>query len=169
MVGCHALLQGIFPTQGSNPHLLCLLHCRRLLYHRATRKAVQWWVSGARGGEGESVLMGTELQLGKTKVLVTDGAHGCTIVNACNDTALYTQKGLKRENLCYVCCSVTKSCPALCDPVDGSTPGFPVLHCLLERAQTHVHRVGDAIQPSHPLSSPSPPALNLSQHLGLFR
>ena len=115
------------------------------------------------------MLMGTELQLGKTKVLVTDGAHGCTIVNACNDTALYTQKGLKRENLCYVCCSVTKSCPALCDPMDGSTPGFPVLHCLLERAQIHVHRVGDAIQPSHPLSSPSPPALNLSQHLGLFR
>ena len=51
-----------------------------------------------------------------------------------------------------------------CDPVDHSTPGFPVHHQLPELAQTHVHRVGDAIQPSHPLSSPSPPAFNLSQH-----
>ena len=57
----------------------------------------------------------------------------------------------------------------LCDPMNCSTPGFPVLHCLLELAQTHVCWVGDAIQPSHPLSSPSPPALNLSQHQGLFQ
>ena len=49
------------------------------------------------------------------------------------------------------CCSVTQSCPTLCDPMDCSTPGFPVLHHLPELAQTHVHRVGDAIQPSHPL------------------
>ena len=55
----------------------------------------------------------------------------------------------------------------LCDPMDWSTPGFPVLHYLLELAQTHVHWVGDAIQPSHLLSSPSPPAFNLSQHQGL--
>ena len=53
-------------------------------------------------------------------------------------------------------------CPALCNPMDCSTPGFPVHHQLLEFAQTHVHRVGDAIQPSHPLSSPSPPTFNLS-------
>ena len=50
----------------------------------------------------------------------------------------------------YCCCSVTKLCPTLCDPTDRNTPGFPVLHCLLEFAQTHVHWVGDAIQPSHP-------------------
>ena len=62
------------------------------------------------------------------------------------------------------CCSVTKSCPTLCDPVDCSMPGFPVLHHLLELAQTHIYGAGDAIQPSHPLSSPSPSALNLSQH-----
>ena len=60
------------------------------------------------------------------------------------------------------CCSVAKSCPTLCDPMDCSTPGFPVLHCLLELAQTHVHRVSDAIQPSHPWSSPSPPAFSPS-------
>ena len=55
-----------------------------------------------------------------------------------------------------------------CEPRDCSTPGFPVHHQLLELAQTHVHWVGDAVQPSHPLSSPSPPAFNLSQHQGLF-
>ena len=63
--------------------------------------------------------------------------------------------------------SVTQSCPTLCDPMDCSTPGLPVHHQLLEFTQTHVHRVGEVIQPSHPLSSPSPPALNLSQHQGL--
>ena len=66
-----------------------------------------------------------------------------------------------------VLCSVTKSCPALCDPMDYSTPGFPVLHYLLEFAQTHVHWVGDATQPSHPLLSPSP-TLSLSQQQRLF-
>ena len=57
----------------------------------------------------------------------------------------------------------------LCDPMDYSTPDFPVLHYLPEFAQTHVHRLGDAIQPSHPLSPPSAYALNLSQHQGLFQ
>ena len=65
--------------------------------------------------------------------------------------------------------SVTQSCLTLCDPMNCSTPGLPVHHQLLESTQTHVHWVSDAIQPSHPLSSPSPPALNLSQHQGLFK
>ena len=65
------------------------------------------------------------------------------------------------------CRSVTQSCPSLHEPMDCSTPGFPVLHHLLEFDQTHVHWVSDAIQPSHLLSPPSP-ALNLSQHQGLF-
>ena len=65
--------------------------------------------------------------------------------------------------------SVTQSCPTLCDPMNHSTPGFPIHHQLPESNQTHVHWVGDDIQPSHPLSSPSPPALNLSQHQGLFK
>ena len=64
--------------------------------------------------------------------------------------------------------SVTQSCLTLCDPMNRSTPGLPVHHQLPEATQTHVHRVGDAIQPSHPLSFPSPPALNLPQHQGLF-
>ena len=64
---------------------------------------------------------------------------------------------------------MAQSCPTLCDPRDCSTPGFPVLHHLPELAQTHVRWVGDAIQPSHPLSSPSPPAFNLSHLRGLFQ
>ena len=65
--------------------------------------------------------------------------------------------------------SVTQSCPTLCDPMNRSTPGLPVNHQLPEFTQTQVHRVRDAIQPSHPVSSPSPPALNLSQRQGLFQ
>ena len=78
--------------------------------------------------------------------------------------------------MCHFLCSgdnkfssVTQSCPTLCDPMNHSTPGLPVHHQLPEFTQTHVHRVGDAIQPSHPLSSPSPPAPNPSQHQGLFQ
>ena len=67
------------------------------------------------------------------------------------------------------CCSVTKLCRTLWDPMDCSTPGFPVHHQLLELAQTHIHQISDAIQPSHPLSSPYPPAFNLSQHQGLSK
>ena len=65
--------------------------------------------------------------------------------------------------------SVAQSCPTLCDPVNHSTPGLPVCHQLPEFTQTHVHRVGDAIQPSHPLSFPSLPAFNLPQDQGLFK
>ena len=65
--------------------------------------------------------------------------------------------------------SVAQSCQTLCDPMGHSTPGLPVHHQLPEFTQTHVHRVSDAIQPSLPLSSPSPPTFNLSQHQGLFK
>ena len=74
----------------------------------------------------------------------------------------------------FLICSVqsspgTQSCPTLCNPMDGSTPNFPVHHQLLELTQTYVDQVGDAIQPSHPLLFSSPPAFNLSQHQGLFK
>ena len=76
------------------------------------------------------------------------------------------------EILIWIICrisSIAQSCPTLCNPMNHSTPGLPVHHQLLESTQTHVHWVGDAIQPSYPLLSPSPPALNLSQHQGLFQ
>ena len=70
------------------------------------------------------------------------------------------ETGIDIHTVC--CCSVTKSCLTLCNPMDCSMPGFPVLHYLPELAQTHIHWVGDAIQPSHPLLSLSPPAFYLS-------
>ena len=72
-------------------------------------------------------------------------------------------------NVILYCSSGAKSCLTLCNPMDYSMPGFPVLHYLPEFAQTHVHWVSDAIQPPHPLSPPSPLALSLSQHRGLFQ
>ena len=70
---------------------------------------------------------------------------------------------------CYCCCSVAQSCPTLCDPTDCSAPDFPVLHHLPELAQTHIHGVSDAIQPSCPLLPPSLTALNLLQHQDVFQ
>ena len=69
----------------------------------------------------------------------------------------------------YQFSSVPQSCPTLCDPIDCSTPGLSVHHQLPEFSQTHVHHIGDAIQPSHLLSSPSPPAPNPSQYQSLFQ
>ena len=71
--------------------------------------------------------------------------------------------------LCLQFSSVAQSCPTLCDPMNRSMLGLPAHHQLPEFTQTHVHRIGDAIQPSHPLSFPSPPAPNPSQHQGLFQ
>ena len=68
-----------------------------------------------------------------------------------------------------LCCSIAKLCPTLCNPMDCNMPGFPVLHYLPKFAQSHVHCVEDAIQPSHPLWPPSPPAFSHSQHQGLFQ
>ena len=79
-------------------------------------------------------------------------------------------EGRREKKVC--CCSLVKSCPTLCNPMismNCSMPGFPVLHYIPELALTHVHWVNDAIQTSHPLSPPSPPALNLSQNQGLFQ
>ena len=87
--------------------------------------------------------------------------------------ALYLPQLVKwwwwKKTFLLLCCSVAKSCPVLCNSMNCSLPGFLVLHYPPESAQTPVHWVGNAIQPSHPLSPPSPPALNLSQHQGLFQ
>ena len=75
----------------------------------------------------------------------------------------------KGELSCHCCYSVAVSCLTLYHPMDCSTTGFPVLYCLLDFAQAHVHSVGDAIQSSHPLPPPCPPALDLSHHQSLFQ
>ena len=79
----------------------------------------------------------------------------------------YTTQGYLQIQCSVQFSSVAQSCPTLCDPMNCSTPGLPVHHQLPEFTQTHIHQVGDAIQPSHPLSSPSPPAPNPSQHQSL--
>ena len=87
--------------------------------------------------------------------------------NFCQGKPKQTNKTKTTESVQFS--SVAQSCPTLCDPMNRSTPGLPVHHQLPEFTQTHIHRVSDAIQPSHPLSSPSPPAPNPSQHQSLFQ
>ena len=104
--------------------------------------------------------------------------HGNPLRNFCLKNSIgrgawwVTVHGTKRQiqlvNTHLCCCSVTKLCLTLCNHMDCSTPGFSVLHYFPEFAQTHVPWVSNAIQPPHPLSSPSPPAFSLSQHQGLF-
>ena len=84
-------------------------------------------------------------------------------------TARRSNQSILKEISSIQFSSVTQSCPTLCDPMNRSMPGLPLHHQLPEFTQTHVHRVSDAIQPSHPLSSPSPPAPNPSQHQSLFQ
>ena len=80
----------------------------------------------------------------------------------------FTARSPLQDQLSYQFSSVSQLCPTLCNPLDCSTPGFPVHHQLLALTEIHVHQVSDAIEPSHPLLSPSP-AFNLSQHQGLFK
>ena len=93
----------------------------------------------------------------------------CISCSSCTAGRFFTTEPWGKPNVIYVQCSVAQSCPTLCDPMTHSTLGLPVHHQLPEFTQTHVHWVGDVIQPSHPLSSPSPPALNPSQHQALFQ
>ena len=93
----------------------------------------------------ESEKAGLKLNIQKTKIMASDPTSSVQFI------------------------SVAQSCPILCDQMNCSTPGLPVHHLLLEFTQTHVHQVGDAVQPSHPLSSPSPPAPNPSQHQSIFQ
>ena len=92
----------------------------------------------------------------KLKSFHFQGNHNWAWKKSCRLVAIPCNSNLKSFAYEYLCRSVPRSCPTLCDPTDCSTPGLPVLYHLPEFAQTHVHWVGDAIQPSHPLSSPSP-------------
>ena len=109
--------------------------------------------------EEESEKVGLKLTIQKTKVTASGLITSWQIYG----------KIMKTVRLYFQFSSVSQSCPALCDPMNCSTPGLPVHHQLPEFSQTQVHRVGDAIQPSHPLLSPFPPAPNPSQHQSLFQ
>ena len=117
---------------------------------------LRWWIhvhenaAGVRDGDGNHV--------GRTR----GEAFDLWVVEGIVKIVLMTYVSVQFS-------SVAQSCLALCDSMNRCTPGLPVHHQLPEFTQTHVHQVGDAIQPSHPLLSPSPSALNLSQHQGLFK
>ena len=115
--------------------------------------------------QGRWSLVGCHLW-GRIEPDTTEAGQEATIITGHGTTDwLKIGKGVQQGCILSVqFSSVSQSRPTLCDPMDCSMPGFPVHHQLPELYQIHVHRVGDAIQPSHPLLSPSPPALNLSQH-----
>ena len=153
--GCYSLLQGIFPTQRSN---LGLLSCKLIPYHLSHQ------------GNPSNL----KPDINKFSIRTISPAQNASVSQSWG--SLQQKLEVFREYQAvhhvimeyYCCCSVALLCLTPCDPVDCSMPGFPVLHRLLELAQTHVHWLSDAIQPSRPLSSPSL-ALNLSQHQGLFQ
>ena len=141
-MGCHFVLQGIFPNQGSN---LCLLH---------------WQADSlSLSHQGSLCLLGCLMNAASFSNLPLSSL--LTLVTfSFSFTFLFYSVQFS---------SVAQSYPILCNPMNRSTPGLHVHHQLLEFTQTHVHRVSDAIQPFHPLLSPSPPAPNSSQHQGLFQ
>ena len=153
-MGSHALLQGIFSTQGLN---LGLPHCRQTFYHLSHQ------------GSPSDPMVTTETRIPRNWLILDVGKeiYGISLKH-CVKSKEHTGQGHFKETSVQFS-SVTQSCPTLCDPMNHSTPGLPVHHQLLEFTQTHVHRVHDAIQPSHPRSSPSSPAPNPSQHQSLFQ
>ena len=139
-----SLLQGIFPTQGSNPGLP---HFRQILYQLSYKGSlILEWVAYPFSS-------GSSCPRDRTSLSCIAGRFFILYLLSCS----------------VQFSSVAQSCPTLCDPMNRSTPGLPVHHQLPEFTQTHIHRVSDAIQPSHPLSSPSPLAPSPSQHQSLFQ
>ena len=184
--GCHSLLWGIFPTEESN---LRLLHSKWNLYRWATSEALnlnflipercllQRFAIRTEFDHIREVLRSwrmTRFLSALLPLLYTREVSKQTgsIQNFLNYKLLPSLKSCVQtiflEIFSRVINSVTQSYPALCDPMDFSTPGLPVYHQLPEFTQTRVHWVSDVIQPPHPLSSLSPPTFNLSQHQGLF-
>ena len=168
-MGSHALLHGIFSTQGSNLCLLWLLHCRRIIYHWATTQA-----------QCNAIAYKLERLNFECKTNTAKCWQGCgdknlhpLLLRIQNSVSSLENSSAVSYEVWYTLkvqfSSVTQSCLTLWDSMDCSMPGLPVHPQLLELTQTRVHQVSDTVQPSHPLSSPSPPTINLSQHQGLFQ
>ena len=144
-------------------------------------KPHRWWEWQRHRLRGElSVLLSTQLNYIKIPGEGTSAAFPSMVLlyNYAEAKTTLDSRGKRRNSMLAVSrssfssvqfSSVAQSCPTPCDSMNCSAPGLPVHHHLLEFTQTHVHRVSDAIQPSHPLSSPSPPAPNPSQHQSLFQ
>ena len=156
-VGCHALLQGNLPNPGMEPR-------------SSTSQA-----DSLPCAPPAPFLGGIEIHVFISCLFSEDWLHYLQLLKIRYIVWYDFPSGTSvfREGIvtcwCVVISSVAQSCSTLCNPMDCSTPDLPVHHQSLEFTQTHVHWVGDAIQPSHLPSSPSPPAFHLSQHLGLFK
>ena len=137
----------------------------KTMFHGVTKSDTTEWLS-------TKIVLWGSLQK-KKKNGVTNHSYFCHLF--CRGSYFETMKWIHLSKWSFVLvhfccfCSIAKLCLTLCNPMDYSSPGFPVLHHLLEFAQTYVRWVDDAIQPSHPLLPPSPLAFNLSQHQGLFQ
>ena len=141
-IPCSRLYVGLFPT-----HSIWMKLVLNLLTFVYTMYSLPWWRSG---GKDSACNAG---ELGSIPRQAT--VHGVAKSQTWLSSVQFS--------------SVAQLCPTLCDPMNHSTSGLPVHHQLPEFTQTHVHQVSDAIQPSHPLSFPSPPAPNPSQHHSLFQ
>ena len=167
-------LQRIFPTQELNPGLLNYRWILLPLSHQGSPRVLGLEVKKTR-----SLFINRMYQKANDYRYLKISKQQSSRWNffVCLSSILVDIKQLRSKQSVYVhmCIdyvqfsSVTQSCLTLCDPMNRSTPGLPVHHQLPESTQTHVHWVGDAIQPSYPLLSPSLPAFNLSQHQGLFQ
>ena len=168
-MGCHSLLRGIFLTQGLNPGLL---PCRQILYYEEVDFVVAKSCSTLCNPKNYSTgfpVLHCLLEFAQIPsielVLLSNHVILCRPLLLLPSVFPSIRAFFRMDQFS----SVAQSCPTLCDPMNRSTPGLPVHHQLPEFTQTHAHRVSDAIQPSHPMSSPSSPAPNPSQHQSLFQ
>ena len=149
-VGCQVLLQGIFPTQGSNPGLP---HCRQILYHMSHQGSsrILKWVAYpfSRGSSWPKNWIAGRFFTSWTTREALIYIMPSKSIHFENGKIVFSLWFFLNSSCCY---SFANVWPILCDFMNCNTPGFPVLHYLPEFAQTRVHWVGDAIQPSHPLS-----------------
>ena len=123
-----------------------------------------WEIIKVRYSQGDGTCMMDQCQC-KEEEEIPEFPFSAHVKKSREHTARWWPSASQAESVS----SVAQSCPTLCDPMDCSTPGFPIHHQLPELTQTHVHRVSDAIQPFHPLLSPLHPDFNLSQHQVLFK
>ena len=142
---CHSLLQRNFPTQGSNAGLL---HCRQVLYRLSSRKAHFPKSKSNPQSTGKYFVVAQRLNC--VRLFATPGTVECQApLSFTVSWSLLKFISIDSVNTLLQFSSVAQSCPTLCDPMNCSMPGPPVHHQLPEFTQTHVHRVSDAIQPSH--------------------
>ena len=162
-MGCHFFLQEIFPTQGLNSGLP---HCGQTLNHLSHQGSQAQTPKCLQQAHKKQMEGLSTAGRGASRV---PGRQAGSLEPFCASSYQHFVESVLSFHRSDQIRSVAQSCPTLCDPMNHSTPGLPVHHQLPEFTQTQVHRVSDAIQPSHPLVSPSPPAPNPSLHQSLFQ